>query len=187
MTVTVHPDNISSIDVPVARMTSLVENLLGRLGFDSGTNVRIEVVEVADRGRARLTSMNPVTVVVEAGAIQDPTSPGALSDGIAAVAIGRQLLVAKDRLDESFGAPDMEEDISSGTAMAWDVHCTARLSRLGYPVVRQRRLYKFRDRFGFTDEADSVFEHLWEDEALTYSEISALAALAITSESSVDA
>ena len=43
-----------------------------------------------------------------------------------------------------------------------------RLGRLGHPVQRQRRLYQFRNRHGFTDAADAAFEQLWEADDLTW-------------------
>jgi hypothetical protein len=47
------------------------------------------------------------------------------------------------------------------------------MARLGYPVQRQRRLYHFRNRHGFSDTADVVFERLWQAEGLTWADIQA--------------
>jgi hypothetical protein len=41
-------------------------------------------------------------------------------------------------------------------------------------VQRQRRLYQFRNRHGFTDAADAAFDRLWSADGLTWAEISAL-------------
>jgi hypothetical protein len=57
---------------------------------------------------------------------------------------------------------------------AWQAYCVGRLHRLGHRVQRQRRLYHFRNRHGFTDEADAAFDRLWTADALTWSEITAL-------------
>jgi len=40
-------------------------------------------------------------------------------------------------------------------------------------VQRQRRLYQFRNRHGFTDAADAAFAKLWEADDLTWADISA--------------
>lgn len=49
-----------------------------------------------------------------------------------------------------------------------------RLARMGYPVRRQRWLYAFRNRYGFTDTADDAFEQLWHGDDLTWAEIDRL-------------
>ena len=49
-----------------------------------------------------------------------------------------------------------------------------RLARLGYPPQRQRRLYHFRNRHGFTDAADAAFDRLWAADGLTWAEIVAI-------------
>ena len=38
-------------------------------------------------------------------------------------------------------------------------------------MQRQRRLYQFRNRHGFTDVADAVFQRLWEGEGLTWADL----------------
>ena len=49
-----------------------------------------------------------------------------------------------------------------------------RIGRLGHRVQRQRRLYHFRNRHGFTDAADAAFDRLWSGEGLTWADIVAL-------------
>jgi hypothetical protein len=58
--------------------------------------------------------------------------------------------------------------------VAWDVYAVGRLDRLGHRSQRQRRLYHFRNRHGFTDEADAAFERLWTADGLTWAQITAL-------------
>jgi hypothetical protein len=55
--------------------------------------------------------------------------------------------------------------------VAWQVYCVGRLGRLGHQVQRQRRLYHFRNRHGFTDAADEAFDRLWSGEGLTWADI----------------
>ena len=66
--------------------------------------------------------------------------------------------------------------------MAWAVYSNGRLERFGYPSQRQRWLYHFRNRHGFTDVADAAFERLWSSPSLTWSEITALSDGAIAHE-----
>ena len=54
-----------------------------------------------------------------------------------------------------------------------------RFQRLGYKAQRQRRLYHFRNRHGFTDAADDAFAQLWDGEGLTWAEIDAVSQEAI--------
>ena len=42
------------------------------------------------------------------------------------------------------------------------------------PVRRQRWLYAFRNRHGFTDDADGAFEQLWHGDGLTWADIDRL-------------
>jgi hypothetical protein len=51
-----------------------------------------------------------------------------------------------------------------------------RLARLGYPAQRQRRLYHFRNRHGFSDVADAAFDRLWTGDGLTWADIQAVCA-----------
>ena len=56
------------------------------------------------------------------------------------------------------------------------MYCVGRLVRLGYKHHdnRQRRLYHFRSRHGFSDAADSAFERLWTADSLTWPDIKSL-------------
>ena len=49
-----------------------------------------------------------------------------------------------------------------------------RVARMGYPVRRQRYLYAFRNRHGFTDAADGAFEELWSGEDLSWADLDRL-------------
>jgi hypothetical protein len=40
---------------------------------------------------------------------------------------------------------------------AWETYCVGRLGGLGIEVNEQRWRYNFRNRHGFTDEADEAF------------------------------
>ena len=56
---------------------------------------------------------------------------------------------------------------------AWDVYASAGSSASGSATTndRQRRLYQFRTRHGFTDAADAAFERLWTGDGLTWADI----------------
>ena len=85
--------------------------------------------------------------------------------------MGRVLFQAGDRLDPDFGAPSFDDDLPMHHSVAWDIYAVARLARLGYRSQRQRRLYHFRNRHGFTDVADAAFERVWTEDGLTWSDL----------------
>jgi hypothetical protein len=125
-------------------------------------------------GRARVATMEPVLITAESGALEDVKAPRQLSAVGTADVLGKLLLSVRDRLDPAFGNPPAEDDLTLQESVAWEVYCVARLGRLGHPVQRQRRLYQFRNRHGFTDAADAAFDRLWSAEDLTWADITAL-------------
>ena len=51
-------------------------------------------------------------------------------------------------------------------------------ARAGWAPQKQRRIYHFRNRHGFTDEADQAFNRLWSADGLTWDELEAICASA---------
>jgi hypothetical protein len=117
-----------------------------------------------------------VTIAVESGALEDPKRPRHLSPGGAADVIGRLLFRVRDRRDPAFGEPPPDDELSIAHTTAWDAHSIGRLVRLGHKHFnnRQRRLYHYRNRHGFSDAADEAFARLWDADRLTWAEIVAL-------------
>jgi hypothetical protein len=73
--------------------------------------------------------------------------------------------------------------------VTWDVYAVARLARRlrasgdpipDYQAQRQRRLYAFRNRHGFTDAADAAFDRLWRADGLTWPDLLAISAGAVS-------
>ncbi len=180
MTVTVTPDTFTLVLFDHDAIAEVVERLVADLGL-AGIDVRVEVDERVPLGQAEIRSLDPVTIEVEGGALEDPKRPRQLSrDGTADI-IGRLLLRVRDRLDPAFGDPPPDAELSLALKVAWDVYCVGRLSRLGYRAQRQRRLYAFRNRHGFTDTADAAFDRLFTADGLAWSDIVALSEGAQTS------
>ncbi len=157
-----------------AEIRAIVERLVAEIGLAPELSVTIEVDETTPMGRARVASISPVVITAESGALEDVKRPRHLSVRGATDVLGKLLLSVRDRIDPDFGDPPAEADLTLQESAAWEVHCVARLSRLGHPVQRQRRLYQFRNRHGFTDAADLAFDRLWTANRLTWSEITAL-------------
>ena len=168
-TVTVTPEEWKYVFFDGARIAAVTEKLLGDIGLDQ--DVQIDVDETTPLGRAKVTSVTPIVISVESGAFEDAKRPRHLSERAAADVVGKWLYRVRDRLDPSFGdAPD-DESLSLAQTTAWDTYSVGRMARLGYPVQRQRRLYHFRNRHGFSDLADTAFEALWNGDGLTWSDI----------------
>jgi len=152
----------------------ITEDLLGRLGFDPSTDVVVEVDERLPTGTLELHGLDPIHLFAESGALEDPQRVRQLSEEGSFEALGRLLLEARDRLDPDFGGPALDADISLPHRVAWDIAIVGRLTRLGSRVQRQRRVYQFRHRHGFSDSSDESFAELWDGEGLTWAEITGL-------------
>jgi hypothetical protein len=168
-TVTVTPEEWKFVFFDGAAITAVAEKLLGEIGLDK--DVRIDVDETTPLGRAKVTSVDPIVLSVESGAFEDAKRPRHLSERATADVVGKWLLRVRDRLDPSFGDPPPDAELSMAQSTAWDTYCIGRLAKLGYPVQRQRRLYHFRNRHGFSDLADTAFEELWNADSMTWSDI----------------
>ena len=174
--VSVTPQEFTFVKYDAARIAELTSTLADQIGLPADTVIELEIDEKTPATRVRTDSLDPIRLHVEGGALEDPTVPRSLSDRLAADALGRLLLRAKDRRDGGFAdaPPDAELDLAQQTA--WDTYSMGRLERLGYDVRPQRRLYHFRNRHGFTDVADNAFKRLWAAESLTWADIEAVCA-----------
>ena len=85
--------------------------------------------------------------------------------------IGGPLFRAWDLRQPGFAGAPQEAALTLTQRAAWDVYTMGRCGRVGLPSQRQRRLYSFRNRHGFTDVADAVFDRLWTADALTWDDI----------------
>jgi hypothetical protein len=168
-TVTVTPEEFTFVFFDGARIAAVTEKLLGEIGIDR--DVRIEVDESTPLGRARMQSAEPIVLAVESGAFEDAKRPRHLSERATADVVGKWLFRVRDRLDPAFGTPPADDELTMAQSTAWDTYCVGRMARLGYPVQRQRRLYHFRNRHGFSDLADAAFEELWNADGLTWADI----------------
>jgi hypothetical protein len=182
MPVIVTPETFSLVGFDRDEIAAIAEDLLPKVGIDADADVHLEVNEGSPLGWAVVASLDPVTLNIESGALEDPKRPRQLSLPGAQNVIGRLLLEVSDRLDPAFGAPPLDEPLDPAAANAWETYSAGRLDQLGYRYFdqRQRRLYHFRNRHGFTDRADGVFERLWHADGLTFADLRALSDEALT-------
>ena len=169
--VTVTPEQYSFVTFDAERIRSVVAKLAEQIGLD--VPITVEVDETTPLGRAWLVSVEPLVVHVESGAFEDLKRPRTQSDQRVADVLGRLLFRAKDRLDPFFADAPADDELTLQQATAWDTYSVGRFVRLGYPAQRQRRLYHFRNRHGFNDEADAVFERHWQADGLTWADLDA--------------
>jgi hypothetical protein len=169
--VTVDPPTFTLVDFDPAEITNLVEGLLDQIGLDRP--VRIEVDETTPLGHAQVRSVEPIVLAVESGAMEDSHRIRQLSARGTVNVLGVMLLRTRDRLDPSFGDPPADEALPLDLDTAWDVYASGRLVRLGHANYdeRQRRLYQFRTRHGFSDASDASFEALWDGDGLSWADI----------------
>ena len=178
-TISVTPATFTMVDYDAAVIADVTATLCQRLGLPAGLEVRVEVDQTTPLGRAHIVSADPVVLAVESGALEDNHRPRQFHEANAALVLGRLLIKLRDRLDPAFGDAPGDDDLTLELSAAWDAYATGRLGRLGYTVQRQRRLYQFRVRHGFSDNGDTAFVQLWEGENLTWAQIRQLSADAV--------
>ena len=169
--VTVTPEQFVMTQFDGERILALAQDTCDRIGLAADLPVAIEVDERTPLGRTRLVSLDPLALHIEGGAFEDPKRLRQLSERNVQEVLGRLLLRAQDRLDPSFGDPPSDDQLSLAQTVAWDAYAVGRAVRAGLPGARPRRLYHFRNRHGFTDVADAVFDRLWNADGLTWADI----------------
>jgi hypothetical protein len=171
---TVTPETFTMVLFDQPTIVAEVERVAALVGVPAGEDVRVVVDEAAPIARAQLTSVEPLVIEVEGGAFEDPRHPRQLSEAAVGITVGRLLLQGLDRRDPAFGPVPDDDTIGLAHRVAWDTYAVGRLVRLGLGGQRQRRLYAFRNRHGFTDVADDAFTRLWEASGLTWVDVTRL-------------
>ena len=174
MPVEIRPETFSLVHFDANAIRAIVEKLVVLIGLPAAASVTIEVDESTPLAHAEVTSTDPIVIAVESGAFEDPKVVRHLNAIAATDVLGKLLLSVKDRLDPAFGEAPADADLTLPEVAAWETYCVGRLGRLGHRVQRQRRLYQFRNRHGFTDAADAAFDALWTADGLTWADISAI-------------
>jgi hypothetical protein len=180
MSVTVAPETFRFVKFDSDVVARVAEMLVGALSIDRP--VHVEIDETTPLGRVRATfgpdSGDTIRISVESGAFEDSRRPREQSEVATAVSLGRILLRVRDRLRGGFGEAPADDDLALRQMAAWETYCAGRLSRLGLKVNRQRWLYNFRNRHGFTDAADAAFAKIWAADGLTWGELEAISSAA---------
>ncbi len=171
MSVTVSPDTFQYVSFDAARIAELAAQAAEMVGL-GGHDVHVEVDETTPLARIRTTIDGAaITVTVESGALEDTRRPRQFSDDAAALALGRALIKAADRLHGGFSEAPPDDELSLSHVAAWDVYAVGRLARRGIATNAQRWRYNFRNRHGFDDAADAAFDRLWNSDQLTWADL----------------
>jgi len=174
MATTVTPETFTMVLFDQPTIVAEVERVAALVGVPTGEDVLVVVDEAAPIARAHLSSVEPLVIEVEGGAFEDPRHPRQLSEAAVGVTVGRLLLQGLDRRDPAFGPVPDDDAIGLAHRVAWDTYAVGRLVRLGLDGQRQRRLYAFRNRHGFTDVADEAFARLWDGADLSWADVTRL-------------
>ena len=173
MATTVEPSTFSMVDFDAGRSASLADELAAEVGL-ADVAITVEVDETSPNGRTELVSVDPVHLRTESGSFENPKKLRQFSEESATDVLGRYLLRAADRRRGDFADAPPDSELTVPQRTAWEAYSVGRLARMGYPVRRQRWLYAFRNRHGFTDDADGAFEQLWGGDGLTWADIDRL-------------
>lgn len=180
--ITVVPDTYTKVDYDPARIAELASEALALVpDLPEALDMEIRVDEDAATSRLGIASLDPLVLSFDSGALEDYKRPRELGEEQTSISIARLLLELVDRLDPGFGAPELDDEPSQAHKQAWDVNLYARVGRLGLRLHPPRFRYNFRNRHGFTDRADRVFDQLWEAEGLTWDRITELSDQAVGS------
>jgi len=177
MPITVTPETFSYVSFDAALIHRIADEIAGSIGLGD-MPITIEVDETTPLARTVISIDDGVHdgiyIRADSGAFEDTRKPRQQSETATATSLGRVLLRAADRLTGGFGEAPSDDQLSLPQISAWETYCIGRLERLGIPVNRQRWLYNFRNRHGFTDAADGAFEQLWQSDALTWGSLCAI-------------
>jgi hypothetical protein len=174
--VVVSPAEFHLVAFDAEVIASAAERVVQAVGLPAELEVRIEVDESSPLGRGRLAGLDPITIWVQSGALEDAKRPRRLRVASVDDIVGRLLFRARDRLDPAFGDPPEEQALTLGQGAAWDAYSVGRCARLGFGDTQARWRYHFRNRHGFTDVADATFDRLWSATGLTWHDLEAACA-----------
>lgn len=177
--VTVVPERFTLVDYDPAAIAAVAARVREQVGLPADLPLRVEVDESTPLGRAWLSSIDPPVLSIESGALEHNHQPRQFDEVASAQLFGRLLVRLRDRRDPGFGDAPADDDLTLPQSAAWDAYAMGRIGRLGYDTQRQRRLYQFRVRHGFTDVADAAFERLWTADGLTWADVDGISADAL--------
>ncbi len=176
---TVHPAEFAKVNYDTSEISALIAEVAATVpGLPEDLAIEVRVDEELPTTRVAVASLDPIVFTMESGALENTKQPREFGRDRATETIGRLLFELLDRMNAEFGAPETPGPEDLGERVAWDAYCYGRTSRAGHRTFKPKHVYNFRNRHGFTDAADAVFEQLWSADDLAWSDV--LELLAVT-------
>lgn len=169
------------VSFDAADIRSIVERMADQVGFASDVAIDVRVDETVPLGGIRVASTAPVVLEIQGGALEDPKRLRQFHAEGALRVVGRLLFQTSDMLEPAFGTPPARDELDLPERVAWDAYAMGRVARLGHDAQRQRWLYAFRTRHGFSDGVDRGFDLLWSGVGLTWVDVQQISADALAS------
>ena len=171
--VTVAPATFGMVRFDGDRIAELAADTATRVGLADDMELHIDVEEASMLQRVEVVEAagRRVVVRVQGGAFEDRKRSRHLSDEAVRAALARVLYRVADRIDPAFGRAPADADLDLQQLTAWDAYSMGRAERARLADQRGRRRYHFRNRHGFNDVADAVFERLWTASGLTWADL----------------
>ncbi|MGI9596623.1 MAG: hypothetical protein ACR2QK_10710 [Acidimicrobiales bacterium] len=178
--IVVRPETYSKVDFDSELIQTLAQRSLESVAaLPDDLDITVDVDEDQATNRVRLSSIDPVAVEVDGGALENYKVPRTVGELESTITFTRLFLELADRRSDGFGAPGLDEEVSHARRMAWDVNLFGRAGRHGLRIHQPRYRYNFRNRHGFSDLADRTFDELWSADELTWGQIEELSDAAL--------
>jgi len=174
--VTVTPTQFHFVKYESQDIIDVVTELAELLGVANPIHVIIDETTPLSKLASEVDGVSSdaiLTLRAESGALEDTKRFTHFSADAARGSLGRTLLRAKDRLRSDFADTPDDPELSLAENAAWDTYCAGRLERMGVKLNKQRWLYNYRNRFGFSDNCDAAFERLWSSDDLSWAKLTA--------------
>lgn len=180
--ITIEPQAFTKVNFDHELIKTLAQRSLESVAaLPDDLDVTITIEEDHATNRVRLVGVDPTVFSVDGGAIENYKVPRTVGDLESRITFTRLFLELADRQSTTFGAPDLEADLTHAQKMAWEVNLFGRTSRHGLHIHQPRYRYNFRNRHGFSDLADRTFEKLWAADELNWAQIVELSDAALDS------
>ncbi|MCU1394783.1 MAG: hypothetical protein JWM34_3211 [Ilumatobacteraceae bacterium] len=174
MPVTVTPDTFTYVSFDAVLVHRIADELAAAVGLQDRA-ISVDIDETSPLARTSVSiDDDGIHIHAASGAFEDTRKPRQQSELATRTALGRVLLRAADRLGGGFDDAPADDALTLPQTAAWETYCIGRLDRLGVAANRQRWLYNFRNRHGFTDAGDLAFDRLWNGSNLTWAQLSAI-------------
>ena len=176
MTLSVTPDTYNFVAFDTAYTTRIAERMATQLGLDD-IDILLAINENSSLTRIDVTVTDAlITIAPHSGALEDTRRPRQQSELNTTITIARGMLRARDRLRGGFADAPADAELTLPQAAAWDTYIMGRIAHMDIVLNKQAWVYNFRNRHGFSDAVDAVFEKLWNCESTTWAELSSLSA-----------